>query len=183
MQRVDIKLFKSESDWSSLVRKAICSQNRADGLCGNCMREWFDIWYQSQYGGFVLFRFLQYCSFSAVLQKTVKHKCWSFSLALQFRMLSMHTWSTLGWGLGNPAIWSPNGAERAFFLKLRWFKGFSHHNYLFVCVVICVTMFCSLFYELQKSMKAEKDGDDKVKKSRFPILGPQRRPSRIEAGS
>uniref|UniRef100_A0A3P9LK15 Rho guanine nucleotide exchange factor 12 n=1 Tax=Oryzias latipes TaxID=8090 RepID=A0A3P9LK15_ORYLA len=37
--------------------------------------------------------------------------------------------------------------------------------------------------KIKKSMRAEKDGDDKVKKSRFPILGPQRRPSRIEAGS
>ncbi|KAF6736839.1 Rho guanine nucleotide exchange factor 12 [Oryzias melastigma] len=41
----------------------------------------------------------------------------------------------------------------------------------------------SFLPKIKKSMKAEKDGDDKVKKSRFPILGPQRRPSRIEAAS
>uniref|UniRef100_A0A3P9H4E4 Rho guanine nucleotide exchange factor (GEF) 12a n=1 Tax=Oryzias latipes TaxID=8090 RepID=A0A3P9H4E4_ORYLA len=41
----------------------------------------------------------------------------------------------------------------------------------------------SFLPKIKKSMRAEKDGDDKVKKSRFPILGPQRRPSRIEAGS
>uniref|UniRef100_A0A8C7Z6U9 Rho guanine nucleotide exchange factor (GEF) 12a n=1 Tax=Oryzias sinensis TaxID=183150 RepID=A0A8C7Z6U9_9TELE len=38
----------------------------------------------------------------------------------------------------------------------------------------------SFLPKIKKSMRAEKDGDDKVKKSRFPILGPQRRPSRIE---
>lgn len=36
----------------------------------------------------------------------------------------------------------------------------------------------------QKSIKTEKEGEEKVKKTRFPsILGPQRRPSRIEASS
>lgn len=35
----------------------------------------------------------------------------------------------------------------------------------------------------QKSIKTDKEGEEKVKKPRFPsILGPQRRPSRIEAG-
>ena len=37
---------------------------------------------------------------------------------------------------------------------------------------------------VQKSIKTEKDGEEKVKKPRFPsILGPQRRPSRVEAAS
>lgn len=42
----------------------------------------------------------------------------------------------------------------------------------------------SLFLnKIQKSIKTEKEGEEKVKKPRFPsILGPQRRPSRIEAG-
>uniref|UniRef100_A0A3Q2XK28 Rho guanine nucleotide exchange factor 12 n=1 Tax=Hippocampus comes TaxID=109280 RepID=A0A3Q2XK28_HIPCM len=36
--------------------------------------------------------------------------------------------------------------------------------------------------KIKKSIKTEKDGEEKVKKPRFPsILGPQRRPSRIEA--
>ena len=40
------------------------------------------------------------------------------------------------------------------------------------------------FNRAQKSIKTEKDGEEKVKKPRFPsILGPQRRPSRVEAGS
>uniref|UniRef100_A0A3B3C7C1 Rho guanine nucleotide exchange factor 12 n=1 Tax=Oryzias melastigma TaxID=30732 RepID=A0A3B3C7C1_ORYME len=39
----------------------------------------------------------------------------------------------------------------------------------------------SFLPKIKKSMKAEKDGDDKVKKSRFPILGPQRRPSRQDS--
>uniref|UniRef100_A0A8C5BE31 Rho guanine nucleotide exchange factor 12 n=1 Tax=Gadus morhua TaxID=8049 RepID=A0A8C5BE31_GADMO len=38
--------------------------------------------------------------------------------------------------------------------------------------------------KIKKSIKTEKDGEEKVKKPRFPsILGPQRRPSRVEAGS
>ncbi|XP_019743249.1 rho guanine nucleotide exchange factor 12 isoform X5 [Hippocampus comes] len=38
--------------------------------------------------------------------------------------------------------------------------------------------------KIKKSIKTEKDGEEKVKKPRFPsILGPQRRPSRIEAAS
>ncbi|XP_068173221.1 rho guanine nucleotide exchange factor 12 isoform X2 [Antennarius striatus] len=38
--------------------------------------------------------------------------------------------------------------------------------------------------KIKKSIKAEKEGEEKVKKPRFPsILGPQRRPSRIEAAS
>lgn len=38
--------------------------------------------------------------------------------------------------------------------------------------------------KIQKSIKTEKEGEEKVKKPRFPsILGPQRRPSRIEAAS
>ncbi|XP_058489687.1 rho guanine nucleotide exchange factor 12 isoform X2 [Solea solea] len=37
--------------------------------------------------------------------------------------------------------------------------------------------------KIQKSLKTDKEGEEKVKKPRFPsILGPQRRPSRIEAG-
>ncbi|XP_056230143.1 rho guanine nucleotide exchange factor 12 isoform X2 [Seriola aureovittata] len=37
--------------------------------------------------------------------------------------------------------------------------------------------------KIKKSIKTEKEGEEKVKKPRFPsILGPQRRPSRIEAG-
>ncbi|XP_071353517.1 rho guanine nucleotide exchange factor 12 isoform X2 [Trachinotus anak] len=37
--------------------------------------------------------------------------------------------------------------------------------------------------KIKKSIKPEKEGEEKVKKPRFPsILGPQRRPSRIEAG-
>ncbi|XP_034025190.1 rho guanine nucleotide exchange factor 12 isoform X2 [Thalassophryne amazonica] len=37
---------------------------------------------------------------------------------------------------------------------------------------------------IQKSIKTEKEGEEKVKKHRFPsILGPQRRPSRVEAAS
>uniref|UniRef100_A0A7N8XZR7 Rho guanine nucleotide exchange factor (GEF) 12a n=1 Tax=Mastacembelus armatus TaxID=205130 RepID=A0A7N8XZR7_9TELE len=38
--------------------------------------------------------------------------------------------------------------------------------------------------KMKKSIKTEKEGEEKVKKPRFPsILGPQRRPSRIEAGT
>uniref|UniRef100_A0A8C3A0C8 Rho guanine nucleotide exchange factor 12 n=1 Tax=Cyclopterus lumpus TaxID=8103 RepID=A0A8C3A0C8_CYCLU len=38
--------------------------------------------------------------------------------------------------------------------------------------------------KIKKSIKTEKEGEEKVKKPRFPsILGPQRRPSRIEAAS
>uniref|UniRef100_A0A8C4F0B0 Rho guanine nucleotide exchange factor (GEF) 12a n=1 Tax=Dicentrarchus labrax TaxID=13489 RepID=A0A8C4F0B0_DICLA len=38
--------------------------------------------------------------------------------------------------------------------------------------------------KMKKSIKTEKEGEEKVKKPRFPsILGPQRRPSRIEAAS
>ncbi|XP_019943935.2 rho guanine nucleotide exchange factor 12 isoform X2 [Paralichthys olivaceus] len=38
--------------------------------------------------------------------------------------------------------------------------------------------------KIKKSIKTEKEGEEKVKKPRFPsILGPQRRPSRIEASS
>ncbi|KAJ3591004.1 hypothetical protein NHX12_008951, partial [Muraenolepis orangiensis] len=38
--------------------------------------------------------------------------------------------------------------------------------------------------KIKKSIKTEKDGEEKVKKPRFPsILGPQRRPSRVEATS
>lgn len=38
--------------------------------------------------------------------------------------------------------------------------------------------------KIKKSIKTEKEGEEKVKKTRFPsILGPQRRPSRIEASS
>uniref|UniRef100_A0A3Q3IUN3 Rho guanine nucleotide exchange factor (GEF) 12a n=1 Tax=Monopterus albus TaxID=43700 RepID=A0A3Q3IUN3_MONAL len=38
------------------------------------------------------------------------------------------------------------------------------------------------FDNIQKSIKADKEGEEKVKKPRFPsILGPQRRPSRIES--
>lgn len=41
-----------------------------------------------------------------------------------------------------------------------------------------------VFHKIQKSIKTEKEGEEKVKKPRFPsILGPQRRPSRIEAAS
>uniref|UniRef100_A0A665VBU5 Rho guanine nucleotide exchange factor 12 n=1 Tax=Echeneis naucrates TaxID=173247 RepID=A0A665VBU5_ECHNA len=37
--------------------------------------------------------------------------------------------------------------------------------------------------KIKKSIKTEKEGEEKVKKPRFPsILGPQRRPSRVEAG-
>ncbi|XP_029027021.1 rho guanine nucleotide exchange factor 12 isoform X2 [Betta splendens] len=37
--------------------------------------------------------------------------------------------------------------------------------------------------KIKKSIKTDKEGEEKVKKTRFPsILGPQRRPSRIEAG-
>lgn len=45
--------------------------------------------------------------------------------------------------------------------------------------LICITLSC--FTRIQKSIKTEKEGEEK-KKPRFPsILGPQRRPSRIEA--
>lgn len=41
---------------------------------------------------------------------------------------------------------------------------------------------CMFFNQLQKTIKPEKEGEEKVKKPRFPsILGPQRRPSRIES--
>ena len=41
-----------------------------------------------------------------------------------------------------------------------------------------------IFNHMQKSIKTEKEGEEKVKKPRFPsILGPQRRPSRVEAAS
>lgn len=43
---------------------------------------------------------------------------------------------------------------------------------------------CFVFHREQKSIKTEKEGEEKVKKPRFPsILGPQRRPSRVEAPS
>lgn len=43
---------------------------------------------------------------------------------------------------------------------------------------------CLVFHRQQKSIKTEKEGEEKVKKPRFPsILGPQRRPSRVEAPS
>lgn len=43
-------------------------------------------------------------------------------------------------------------------------------------------LLCFFFCNLQKSIRTEKEGEEKVKKPRFPsILGPQRRPSRIEA--
>uniref|UniRef100_A0A672HCU6 Rho guanine nucleotide exchange factor (GEF) 12a n=1 Tax=Salarias fasciatus TaxID=181472 RepID=A0A672HCU6_SALFA len=42
----------------------------------------------------------------------------------------------------------------------------------------------SFLPKIKKSIKTEKEGEEKVKKPRFPsILGPQRRPSRIEAAS
>lgn len=48
--------------------------------------------------------------------------------------------------------------------------------FLFILIYICI------FNELQKTIKPEKEGEEKVKKPRFPsILGPQRRPSRIES--
>uniref|UniRef100_A0A7N9APZ8 Rho guanine nucleotide exchange factor (GEF) 12a n=1 Tax=Mastacembelus armatus TaxID=205130 RepID=A0A7N9APZ8_9TELE len=46
------------------------------------------------------------------------------------------------------------------------------------------TLSSLVFDKIQKSIKTEKEGEEKVKKPRFPsILGPQRRPSRIEAGT
>lgn len=43
---------------------------------------------------------------------------------------------------------------------------------------------CLVVHRQQKSIKTEKEGEEKVKKPRFPsILGPQRRPSRVEAPS
>ncbi|KAM9318422.1 rho guanine nucleotide exchange factor 12 [Pholidichthys leucotaenia] len=42
----------------------------------------------------------------------------------------------------------------------------------------------SFLPKIKKSIKTEKEGEEKVKKNRFPsILGPQRRPSRIEASA
>lgn len=42
----------------------------------------------------------------------------------------------------------------------------------------------SILHDAQKSIKTDKEGEEKVKKPRFPsILGPQRRPSRVESVS
>lgn len=52
-------------------------------------------------------------------------------------------------------------------------------------VIAYITLFFLLICDdLQKSIKPDKEGDEKVeKKPRFNFLGPQRRPSRIESGN
>lgn len=98
-------------------------------------------------------------------------------------MSSIHTWSTLVWGSRNLAVWSPNGSGSTFFPRSRYLTS------LFAPWPFSLSLYhlpdtSLVLNKLQKSIKTEKEGEEKVKKPRFPsILGPQRRPSRIEAAS
>lgn len=170
------------TDWNIVVWNAIWLQHTPDGLCRNCTRGL--VWHMVQVTIWTL-QILAFCFFVWIQKGATTLKCchFCFHVALQCSMSYIHTWSTLVWGSRNLAVWSPNGSGSTFFPRSRYL------TLLFAPWPFSLSLYhlpdiSLVFDKIQKSIKTEKEGEEKVKKPRFPsILGPQRRPSRIEAAS